>query len=212
MHYNFSINSKKLSILAVGAVFLLVLVYAAGWFSGILWSGSVGTSRKTALQPSYPAATAMAPKPSLPHNAPAAAPPAKAPASPVPAPAAVASAPPATGSATAPAPLPKPPVNPPAAKRKPASPPPIKKASVQVGAYRMKTNALAMVKKMAKKGYSPYIFQARDISNRLWYTVRIGAFASMTEAKQAAARFKKKEGTDAVVVGFRSLAPIGKKK
>ncbi len=71
--------------------------------------------------------------------------------------------------------------------------------SVQVATCSEKENAQKVVNKLKQTGYAPYYFKDLDSANREWYKVRIGDYASMEEAAQAAVQFQKKEGKPVII-------------
>jgi cell division septation protein DedD len=72
--------------------------------------------------------------------------------------------------------------------------------TIQVGAYRNKTNADEVISKLTKKGYAPFVFQVTDAQQRSFYMVRFGHFVTREEAAKALDKFKAKEKTAAVIV------------
>lgn len=77
--------------------------------------------------------------------------------------------------------------------------------SIQVGVFLEEKDAARLVEEMREKGYTPSVFEALDVNNRMWYSVRIGAYVDRGEAAQAAASFTKQEKLKAVVRPFDSL-------
>lgn len=77
--------------------------------------------------------------------------------------------------------------------------------SIQVGVFLEEKDADRLVEEMKEKGYTPSVFAALDVNNRMWYSVRIGAYVDRAEASQAAASFTKQEKLKAVVRPFDSL-------
>jgi|GEM_PF-2318759 len=65
--------------------------------------------------------------------------------------------------------------------------------SVQVEAAANKTQAQTLKKKFIKKGYPAYIEEVSDNSGKSIYQIRIGKYASRSEAEAAARTFYKKE-------------------
>ncbi|HEY0006420.1 MAG TPA: SPOR domain-containing protein [Pyrinomonadaceae bacterium] len=77
--------------------------------------------------------------------------------------------------------------------------------AIQVGVFMEEEKANKLVEEMEIKGYTPSVFVASDAENRLWYSVRIGAYTDQAEATQAAASFAKQEKIKAVVRPLDSL-------
>ena len=71
--------------------------------------------------------------------------------------------------------------------------------AVQVGAFLVQQHATTWREDLRGKGYTPSIVQVWDARQRLWYTVRMGAYASREEAVQAAVAFREKEKRPAIV-------------
>jgi cell division protein FtsN len=86
----------------------------------------------------------------------------------------------------------------------PPSPPATQAGSfaVQVGAFLLEREAESLVDDLQIKGYNPQITQfwaARHNKKRLWYAVRIGAYADRRQAAHAAADYTRKESSLAIV-------------
>jgi hypothetical protein len=81
------------------------------------------------------------------------------------------------------------------------SPAPLKGLAyaVQVGDYQEEKGARRLAEELESKGYTPSIFSGRDAENRVWFAVRIGAYAGAKDASQAAANFTKQEKLKATV-------------
>lgn len=77
--------------------------------------------------------------------------------------------------------------------------------TVQVGAFLDQHEASRLINAMEEKGYAPSFFADRDAENRQWYAVRIGAYADKDQAANAAANFTKQERIKAVVRPLGSL-------
>ncbi|MFZ0614676.1 MAG: AAA family ATPase, partial [Desulfobacterales bacterium] len=71
--------------------------------------------------------------------------------------------------------------------------------SVQVGAFLVEENAQRRVDQLARKGYTPGITAVKDPQERVWYTVRIGDFASIELARKQADEFAARESRASVV-------------
>jgi cell division septation protein DedD len=77
--------------------------------------------------------------------------------------------------------------------------------SVQVGVFMDEKEANQLVRQLQAKGYTPIVLTANDDEHRQWYAVRIGAYATRTEAAQAAINIAKQEQIKAVVRPLGSL-------
>jgi len=80
--------------------------------------------------------------------------------------------------------------------------------SVQVGAFLVKENAEELVSGLMRKGYKPFIFQTADSRKRQWYCVRIGNYADLKQASQAASKFYTKQNVPAIVTSIDSPKPV----
>ena len=76
--------------------------------------------------------------------------------------------------------------------------------SIQVGAFLHKDNAIKMVVILRREGYSANIVNFNDAKGRVWYTVRIGEYASLRVANKHAKDFSSKQKLDSIV------RPIGR--
>ena len=116
---------------------------------------------------------------------------------------------------TAVLPLPKPP-EPVIIPKKTAAPPkpvspaliPTARLSVQVGAFRIEANAQQFRRRLRAKGYTPYVFSISDQRNKRWFAVRIGDYADLEDARQAARAYKKKENASVAVTYKNSLRSV----
>ena len=77
--------------------------------------------------------------------------------------------------------------------------------AVQVGAYWEEADARRFASELSGKGYATTIFAGRDAQARVWYAVRIGAYASRREASEAAGNFTAQEKIKAAVRPAGSL-------
>jgi hypothetical protein len=77
--------------------------------------------------------------------------------------------------------------------------------SVQVGAYLDERDARRLAGELEHKGYTPTVFSGTDAEARVWYAVRIGAYASVKDAGQAANNFTRQERIKAAVRPAGSL-------
>lgn len=95
---------------------------------------------------------------------------------------------------------------------KPVSPAitPTARLSVQVGAFRIEANAQQFRRRLRAKGYTAYIFSTSDKRNKRWFAVRIGDYADLEDARQAARAYKKKEAASVAFTykdSLRSVSP-----
>ena len=65
--------------------------------------------------------------------------------------------------------------------------------SLQLGAFQTEDNALMLRDKFKAKGYSVFLFRVLDSDGHLWHTVRMGHYADMKQANQAAEKMTNKE-------------------
>ncbi|UCE93219.1 MAG: AAA family ATPase [Flavobacteriaceae bacterium] len=77
--------------------------------------------------------------------------------------------------------------------------------SVQVGAYRIKSNAIKRIELLKEKGYPGRILSVTDSAGEILYTVRIGDFPSHESARQYAAEFSAKEKMKTAVRPYGKL-------
>ena len=71
--------------------------------------------------------------------------------------------------------------------------------ALQLGAFKTPENALRMTESMKTRGYLAYQCKLLDMSNHLWYTVRMGPYPDLKKASQAAQDFSRKEQVPAFV-------------
>src|SRR5947209_2126488 len=77
--------------------------------------------------------------------------------------------------------------------------------SVQVGAYLEEREARRLVEELENKGYTPTVFSGLDAEARKWYAIRIGSYANLKDAGQAANNFARQEGRKTAVRPSGSL-------
>lgn len=224
MTYDFSFDKKSISFLLVGVIFVGLLLFLAGWLTGANWNkpetlaASVSTDKSVAaLEPTQPTLpqeptlreeatlrrdTAAQPGEAIAQAKQNVAVPsqdvekdagAEAPKTP----AQKANADPVIISTA------KPSATSPAEAIEPAEK--MATLSIQVGVFLEQKDAERFVQEMEQRGYAPSVFTGSDAVNRLWYSVRIGAYANNAEAAQAAASFTKQEKIKAVVRPIDSL-------
>ena len=73
------------------------------------------------------------------------------------------------------------------------------KFSVQLGAFQTEDNALRLRDSFKSKGYSVFLFRVLDGGGHVWHTVRMGHYADMKEANQAAEKITNREQVSAWV-------------
>lgn len=71
--------------------------------------------------------------------------------------------------------------------------------TLQIGAFRGEDHAKRLVEILTERGYEAYILQTTDNRDRIWHRVRLGDYGSRREAQDAASRFSRKEGREAIV-------------
>ncbi|MFN7963112.1 MAG: SPOR domain-containing protein [Thermoanaerobaculia bacterium] len=218
--YVFRLHRRGLVLLVAGSAVFTVLVFAAGWLSGVssgfklagqslpqgLGKPAVPTAdvagKLAALKPPMP--QAPAPKPVAPAPAPSQAP-AQAPAES--APPKAASAPPAepvqVAEATAAEPAPAPEGEAPAPAAAGPSLLPARTFSLQVGTFVVEDNAKTLLASLTERGFEAHIVKSDAGSERVLYRVVIGSYASRREASEAATQFREEERQPAFVVEAR---------
>jgi type II secretory pathway predicted ATPase ExeA/cell division septation protein DedD len=70
--------------------------------------------------------------------------------------------------------------------------------SIQTGAFLFKENAAKRAHMLRKKGYPADIVRFDDAKGKIWYTVRFGAYNSLTVARKKASDFSAKENLDSI--------------
>jgi cell division septation protein DedD len=73
------------------------------------------------------------------------------------------------------------------------------KFSVQLGAFQTEDNALRLRDNFKAKGYPVFLFRVLDGDGHVWHTVRMGHYADMKEASQAAEKITNREQVSAWV-------------
>ena len=159
------LDQKEVTTLVGVFLALLVLVFVAGWLSGVL-IGLPGVEK--------PLAT-VTPTVDIPPRE---------------------AAVPVVAVKVPPPPPPPPPAPAPAAY------------SVQVGAFTTEARARQHVSELKTRGYAPYIFQGGSAAGKTWFTTRIGDYADLETARQAADSFSRDNGTTALVTVKESLEPV----
>lgn len=82
--------------------------------------------------------------------------------------------------------------------------------SVQVGIFKVRENALALLNDLGQKGYDPYIFQTIGDNGEKLFAVRLGDYNTIKDAYAAVTHFKSKEKNSAVVTYINSLKTVQK--
>jgi len=65
--------------------------------------------------------------------------------------------------------------------------------SVQIGVFLTEDAAQQLQRKFGGRGYSAYVFQAKDTTGQTWYAVRIGHFKELAPATRTAVNFTMNE-------------------
>jgi hypothetical protein len=68
---------------------------------------------------------------------------------------------------------------------------------VQLGSFKKQENAQDFIKKIKKKGYTPFIVAGEESD---WYKARVGPYPSKEEANQVVLDLKKAQGITAIVL------------
>ena len=195
MNYDFSLDRKSTFILGAGSVFLVMLVFVAGFLAGMSWR----TEPRTILASqriTAPAATAASPTPAQSAKGTTSGEPPKPPAhaleepaiQPAPKPAEPEPAPPSAASAAL------------ASSRAPEQTG--VRLSIQVGSFLEKANAQKLVDQLKHSGYNPQIVLA-GIAPRQWNIVRVGPYQDWDEASQIAALLSRDQANPAVIRPIR---------
>lgn len=82
--------------------------------------------------------------------------------------------------------------------------------SIQIGLFKDKQNALAMLENVRKKGYDPYIFRTRDENGTPLFAVRLGDYETIQQAYADVTHYKGKEHKEAFVTYINSLQSVQK--
>ncbi len=82
--------------------------------------------------------------------------------------------------------------------------------SIQIGLFKDKQNALAMLEKVREKGYDPYIFRTRDEDGTALFAVRLGDYETIQQAYADVTHYKGKEHKEAFVTYINSLQSVKK--
>jgi hypothetical protein len=68
---------------------------------------------------------------------------------------------------------------------------------VQLGSFKKQENAQGFIKKIKKKGYTPFIVRSKESD---WYKARVGPYPSKEEADQVVLDLKKAQGITAIAL------------
>lgn len=74
---------------------------------------------------------------------------------------------------------------------------------VQIASCRDLDSAKAVVRKFAKRGYSPSVLKLYDSKQQVWHVVEIGEYLDASAAEHAARQFQERWGTDVVVTALK---------
>lgn len=209
MNYEFSLNKTAVVSLIAGSIVIGILLFAAGWTVGMLWSpGNSPSSASTTAQnkevglPKEPVLNDEAPAPrSAPPKSvnPQVDQPIK-PAATAPEEAVLATEAPATNGEVKIISEADPANN----ENTTAVAEP-EYVTVQIGVFLDEQVANRLLKQVESKGYAPSFFSGRDAEARQWYAVRIGAYSDKEQAANAATNFTRQEKIKAVVRPLGSL-------
>jgi cell division protein FtsN len=86
----------------------------------------------------------------------------------------------------------------------PSAPETVAPYTIQVGAYRTKSNADRQIVQLREKGVDAYLYQQNDKDQHAWYFVRFGRFEHFDSAGQALTAFKDREHADGTIVRSNS--------
>lgn len=201
MNHDFTLDNRSTVLLVASSVILIVLVFFAGFVTGLDWRP------EPQMMAAHPAVVtpAAAPAPaSAAASTPAPAPPAATAVAPV-----AADAKPAEAEAPKAAPAERAAAMP--AASLPAAPAPASAAksvddgvrlAVQVGAFLEKENAEKLAGQLKQSGYSPQILLSGS-GPRKWNIVRVGPYADWDQATQIAALLSRDQSTPAVIRPMR---------
>jgi len=70
---------------------------------------------------------------------------------------------------------------------------------LQTGAFQVQDNALLMLKKLEKDGYTARILELKSPQNTTWYLVRTGRYSQKKAAESFKANLKSDMGLDAII-------------
>jgi len=74
-----------------------------------------------------------------------------------------------------------------------------KKYELQVGAFQVRNNAIAMQKKLEKKGYKATLLELTRPNEMIWFLVRVGSYSRQKESEADKKMLKNDFGIDAIV-------------
>jgi cell division protein FtsN len=204
MTYDFSLDRKSTMVLSAGSVFLVLLVFFAGFLAGMSWRRE--SSLAVNLRTPATVAAAPPPKPASP-KASTGEPAAAVPANPAPVAPAVptgatpaAEAPPAASAATQAVAAQA--ASPAATSSVPAPEQNGVRLSVQVGSFLQKSNAEKLADQLKQSGYNPQIVLA-GIGSKQWNVVRVGPYQDWDEAASIAAQLSRDQAAPAVIHPIR---------
>lgn len=179
--YTFTLHRLGVLLVAVGALFVAGLLFAAGWL--------VGSRQATPATSTAVAATVAAAPATTEPTSSAAAPPAAASTTPSAPPPAPTEAAPANGSALLPAVI----------------------FALEVGVFVGEEEAKGLVAALQQRGFEPVVVEQPGPRDHTLFRVMVGSYASRLEATQAAEAFFREENQRAVVVEARLPKPTSSK-
>ena len=77
-----------------------------------------------------------------------------------------------------------------------------KKLTIQVGSFKYKKEALALVRKLGKKGYRAYVVPFK-LKGETWSRVRVGVFDSTVSAKKIARKLERDLKLPTLLVSYQ---------
>lgn len=194
MSYDFSLDRKKIILAFTSSVALVILIFIAGWMSGIVMSIQKPIPAKPKMRADQRIRKPRAAISSLTQKK--------------------------TAKVKAATPIVRRPIikglqaqkDQPVVAKAPetsAGTPTEKMAfSVQAGVFLGEKNVEDIVADLKGRGYEPYTFETTNSRNQQVYAVRIGDYADLEEASRAVSEFKKKEKMSAIVTTIDSLLAV----
>lgn len=79
----------------------------------------------------------------------------------------------------------------------------VKKLTIQVGSFKLRSEAYALVRKLSKKGYRAYVVPFK-FKGETWSRVRVGVFDSAASAKKMARKLELEQKLPVLLVSYQS--------
>ncbi len=98
-----------------------------------------------------------------------------------------------------PAPEPEPAKSAPAAVAPTADADAVEIFEVQLGLFSVAANAAGLAADLARRDYPAYVVEVSNASGKVFHTVRLGPYASRSQAQKAAAAYREQEGGETLV-------------